>query len=72
MPGTIDGFSTATEMLRALRDRHVSAVELLDLHIQRIERHDPAINAVVTRDFERARDAAAADTFPAHRGRTRR
>jgi hypothetical protein len=34
----IDPFAAATEMLGALRARRVSAVELLDLHISRIER----------------------------------
>ena len=62
----VDGFSTATEMLAALRDNHISAVELLDLHIQRIERHDGRVNAVVIRDFERARKVAlAADALRA-------
>jgi hypothetical protein len=30
--GELDAFSSATEMLQALRQRHISAVELLDLH----------------------------------------
>lgn len=51
-------FSTAGEMLAALRARQVSAVELLELHISRIEQFDGDINAVVIRDFDRARDAA--------------
>jgi amidase len=59
----IDPFAAATEMLGALRARRVSAVELLDLHISRIERHNPALNAIVEMDLERARrDAEAADT----------
>ncbi len=37
----------------------VSAVELLDATIARIEAHDAKLNAVVVRDFERARSAAA-------------
>src|SRR5439155_25911272 len=45
-------------MLRALRAREISAVELLDMHIARIERHNPTVNALVVRDFERARTAA--------------
>lgn len=45
--------------LRAMLDaRQVSAVELLGEAIRRIEARDPAINAVVVRDFERARAAA--------------
>ena len=53
-------FATAIEMLRALNTRAISAVELLDLHIARIERLNPTLNAIVTFDFERARAAAKA------------
>src|SRR5438034_3431564 len=59
---TIDAFATATEMLAALRTKQVSAVELLDLHVRRIARHNPALNAIVEPDFERAKtEAQAAD-----------
>jgi amidase len=49
---------TATEQLSALRSRAVSAVELLEQSIARIEAHDGKLNAVVVRDDERARTAA--------------
>ena len=71
MAGTVDGFSTATEMLAALRARDVSAVELLDLHLRRIEGYDAVVNAVVIRDFERAREAARAGTDPFAEARER-
>src|SRR2546427_12223415 len=59
----LDLFTTAGGMLRALAGRQVSAVELLELHVVRIARHDGTLNAIVTRDFERARrQAEAADT----------
>ncbi len=62
MSDRIDAFATATDMLAALRARRVSAVELLELLRQRIERHNPELNAIVEPDFERARrDAEAAD-----------
>ena len=51
---------SATEMLRALRDRSISAVELLDLHIERIERLGAPLNALVVPDLDRARAAARA------------
>lgn len=51
-------FSTVTDLVAALRAREISAVELLDDAIARIERYDGQINAVVVRDFERARAAA--------------
>jgi len=50
----------ATELLRALAQSEVSAIELCDVAIARIEQHDGAINAVVVRDFERAREQARA------------
>lgn len=62
MADRIDAFASAVEMLAALRARKVSAVELLDVHRRRIERHNPALNAIVEPDFDRARrDADAAD-----------
>lgn len=62
MATSIDPFATALEMLAALRARRISAVELFELHRQRIARHNPALNAIVEPDFERARrDAEAAD-----------
>jgi amidase len=49
-------------MLDALRQRTVSAAELLELHLQRIARYDPTLNSIVVKDIERARhDAANAD-----------
>src|SRR5436190_23093805 len=54
--------ATATELVAALRRRKVSATELCQAMIDRIERFDPMINAVVVRDFERAlADARTAD-----------
>ena len=65
----IDPFATASQMVAALRDREVSAVELLELHLRRIERHNPALNAIVTPDYDAARVAAAnADTTRAEDG----
>ena len=65
----IDPFATASQMVAALRDREVSAVELLELHLRRIERHNPALNAIVTPDYDAARVVAAnADTTRAEDG----
>ena len=46
--------------MQALAEREISARELLDAAISRIEALDPKINAVIVRDFERARAAAKA------------
>jgi amidase len=60
-------YSTATELAAAIRAREVSAVELTGAAIDRIERLDGDINAVVVRDFSRAIDTARdADSARAH------
>src|SRR5689334_17811925 len=60
-------YRSARELAAMLANRRISSVELLDREIARIEKFDPRINAVVVRDFARARDAAvAADAALAH------
>jgi amidase len=60
-------FKTAVECSAALKAKQVSAVELAQDAIARIERHDAKINAVCVRDFERGLEAArAADAALAH------
>ncbi|MDP3749986.1 MAG: amidase [Phenylobacterium sp.] len=51
-------YQTATRLVADLRSRRVSATELLDHAVGRIEALDGAINAVVVRDFDRARSEA--------------
>jgi amidase len=53
-------FKTARELSRALLAKQVSALELTQDAIARIERHDGRINAICVRDFSRALDAARA------------
>ena len=56
-------YRTASELLAALRARKVTSVDLVEATIARIESLDEKLNAVVVRDFNRARKAAkAADT----------
>ena len=50
--------ATAGALAKALADREVSSGELVETAIARIEAMDGDINAVVVRDFDRARDAA--------------
>src|SRR5215472_10538142 len=61
---------TAGDLVKALADRQVSSRELVDSAISRIEALDPKINAVVVRDFDRAR--AAADAADAALGKGER
>ncbi len=56
MPGL--EYATLRDQIAALRAKRISASELLDQTIRRIETFDGKINAVVVRDFARAREAA--------------
>jgi len=53
-------FRSARQLAAAVRSRKIGCLELLDLYLGRVERYDTAINAVVVRDFERARRRARA------------
>ncbi|HEX5528366.1 MAG TPA: amidase family protein, partial [Methylomirabilota bacterium] len=64
----VDAFSTATSLLAALRDGTIGAAELTELYIRRIQRHDRALNAVVVRDFTRAREQAVGAEHARGRG----
>jgi amidase len=61
-------FKTATECSAALAAKKVSAVELAQDAIGRIERHDARINAVCVRDFARGLEAARAADAARARG----
>jgi amidase len=50
---------TATELVASLRAREVSAVELLDHFVSRVERLNGGVNAVVATNLEAARARAA-------------
>ena len=55
-------YASARTMARAIQDKEVSAVELVEAHLARIEEVNPTINAVVKLAAERARaEAAEAD-----------
>jgi amidase len=63
-------FRTATELSAALAAKKVSAVELAEDAIGRIERHDDKINAICVRDFSRGLEAARAADAARARGET--
>jgi amidase len=50
---------SAGALAQAIATRQLGSRELLDVYLERIERLNPAVNAVVTLDVDRARDAAA-------------
>jgi amidase len=59
MPDMTDlAFVSARKQASLIRKREIGCLEMLDYMIARVERHDPKINAVVVRDFERARTRA--------------
>lgn len=64
-------YRSVAELRILLDSRQVSAVELLDRAIARIGARDSAINAVVVRDFERARAWAVAADQALARGERR-
>ncbi len=51
-------YKSAIELARAVRDRQVGCLELLDLHLERVRQHNKALNAIVVLDAERARARA--------------
>jgi len=64
---TLD-YGSTRELVAMLANRKISAVELLEHAIARIEALDQRINAVVVRDFERAHSAAVAADAALARG----
>ncbi len=53
-------FWTASQIAKAIRERQVSAQEVLEAHLQQIATHNAKINAIVTIDEERTRQQAKA------------
>ena len=56
-------FLSAVDMARQIREKQISPVELVDAHLEKIERLNPELNAFVHVDDERVRsEARAAET----------
>jgi len=53
-------YASATQLVKAIQDKHISSLELLELYIKRYERLNPRINAIVAVDFDNARNRARA------------
>ena len=51
-------YESATELMSLLNSREIGARELLDHFLSRVEQHNPAINAIIWRDEDRARAEA--------------
>ena len=48
-------FKSATELAAMIRAKEISAVELLEHYLDRVERYNPDLNAIIVLDVERAR-----------------
>jgi amidase len=59
---------SASDLAAAIRARDISSRELLELYLDRVDRLNPPINAVVTLDADRARAAADAADAALDRG----
>jgi len=56
-------FRSATALAAAIRARKIGCRELLEHYLERVERHNPALNAIIVTDLRRARQRAdEADT----------
>ena len=50
-------FRSAKHLAADIKKKTIGCLELLDLYLARVEKYDRALNAIVVRDFERARQA---------------
>lgn len=57
---SILAFQSATELARKIRAREVGCVELLDYFIDRVNKYNPTINAIIVLDLASARSRAEA------------
>jgi len=53
-------FASATELANHIRNREIGALELLEHYFERVDRHNPKLNAIVVEIREQARDVARA------------
>jgi amidase len=56
----VDAYSSAEQLAAAIKAKAVSSLELTEMYIDRVEKYDGQINAVVVHDFDRGRAAAIA------------
>ncbi len=61
-------YQTATSMARAIRERRIGCGELLELHLERVRRHNKTLNAIIALDVDRAFSRARAADAAIARG----
>ena len=53
-------FQSATDLVNGIKNRKIKSIELLELYVERMQRHNPKINAIVATDLDNARQRALA------------
>jgi amidase len=53
-------FQTAKQLAAAVRKKKIGCLELLDLYLERVEAHNPKLNAIIATDIDKARKRAKA------------
>jgi amidase len=61
-------FRSGAALVAAIRAREVGCRELLEHYLARVEQHNPALNAIIVTDLERARQRADAADAALARG----
>ena len=61
-------FKTATELAAMIQAKEIGAEQLLDHYLDRVERYNPSLNAIIVLDAERARERARAADVALARG----
>jgi amidase len=51
-------FKSAIELAQMIKSRHIGCVELLEHYLARVEQYNPALNAIIVMDADRARNRA--------------
>ncbi|NQV57510.1 MAG: amidase, partial [Rhodospirillales bacterium] len=51
-------FKSATSLARMIRSKKIGCTELLDHYLSRVERYNPALNAIIQTDIPRAKRRA--------------
>ena len=61
-------FASATDLVRLIKTKEISSVELLDHYFKRVDTHNGPINAVIAQNRDEARKAARAADSALARG----
>ena len=64
-------FASATALAKLVREKKIGALELLDFYLERVERLNPRLNAVIVQQADVARKAAAERDGETARGESR-